>query len=140
MTSADVVSVARSWLATPFVPQSSVKGHGCDCAGLVIGVAKEIGAAPDDFDPGPYKQSPNGTMLKICDAHLSRVDKASIVPGDIVAIQWDKEPQHLGIVVDYPRGRLGIVHAMNRRRAVVEHVLSDKWRALIVAAYRFREL
>lgn len=138
MTGKDIVGAARAWLRTPFVPQASVRGQGCDCAGLVIGVAKELGAAPADFDPGPYKQQPDGTMIAMCERHLQSIDRESIRPGDVVAMQWELEPQHLAIVVDYPMSaRLGIVHALSRRGGVVEHILSSKWRESIVAAYRF---
>lgn len=138
MIRADLVSTARSWVGTPFVPQGALRGAGCDCAGLIIGIAKEVGAAPSDFNPGPYKQQPDGTMLRLLDAHLLPCAVDSIAPGDVVAMQWELEPQHLAIVVDYPMSeRLGIVHALTRRGGVVEHILSKTWRESIVAAYRF---
>jgi hypothetical protein len=76
-------------------------------------------------------------MIRLCDEHLTAVDRETIGPGDIVAMQWDLEPQHLAVVVDYPRNRLGVVHALIRRGGVVEHRLDSKLRSKIVAAYRF---
>jgi hypothetical protein len=58
MTRDEVVKAARSWLRTPFVPQAAGKHHGCDCAGLVIGLAKEFGSAQDDA--GPYSKIQTG--------------------------------------------------------------------------------
>lgn len=41
---------AQSWKGTPFVPQASVKGRGCDCKGLVWGVARELHYPEADTD------------------------------------------------------------------------------------------
>lgn len=38
-----VAAEAREWIGTPFVWQASQKGVGCDCKGLVWGVARELG-------------------------------------------------------------------------------------------------
>ena len=39
----EVVCEARTWLGTPFHHQARAKGEACDCAGLVIGVARALG-------------------------------------------------------------------------------------------------
>src|SRR5271154_4450439 len=38
-----IASTAASWIGTPFVHQASLKGVGCDCVGLVAGVANDLG-------------------------------------------------------------------------------------------------
>ena len=38
----EVVNEARSWLDTPYHDQASLKGVGCDCLGLVVGVWKAL--------------------------------------------------------------------------------------------------
>jgi cell wall-associated NlpC family hydrolase len=44
MTRGELVAAeAREWIGTPFHDQASVKGVGCDCKGLVWGVARELG-------------------------------------------------------------------------------------------------
>src|SRR5687768_13422801 len=38
-----VATEAREWIGTPFAWQQSAKGKGCDCKGLLWGVARELG-------------------------------------------------------------------------------------------------
>ncbi|MBL0320066.1 MAG: hypothetical protein IPP74_12385 [Alphaproteobacteria bacterium] len=38
-----IISQARTWLGTPFHHQARLKGKGCDCLGLIVGVADELG-------------------------------------------------------------------------------------------------
>ena len=37
-----IVQSARSWLGTPFHAQGRAKGIGCDCLGLLMGIAREL--------------------------------------------------------------------------------------------------
>jgi NlpC/P60 family putative phage cell wall peptidase len=41
--SQSAISIARDWLGTPFKEAASVCGVGCDCAGLIEGVARTLG-------------------------------------------------------------------------------------------------
>jgi hypothetical protein len=66
---------------------------------------------------------------------MARVDAASIDVGDVVLMRFSNHPQHLAIIGDYAHGGLSIIHAYAPSRRVVEHALSDVWRALIVSAY-----
>jgi hypothetical protein len=47
-TAADFVAETRAWLGTPFHWQASRKGVGCDCKGLVWGVARALGMPEAD--------------------------------------------------------------------------------------------
>ena len=40
-----VIIETRRWLGTPFMAGASVRGVGCDCAGLIEGVAGDLGLA-----------------------------------------------------------------------------------------------
>lgn len=127
---ADVVAAARAWLATPWRHQGRSRGLGCDCAGLVIGVAHDLGLT--DFDFTAYGRTPHADTLRaLCDAHMQRIERAAVRPGDIYLMRWLAEPQHLAIATD-----LGIVHAYAAARRVVEHRLDDTWSGRIVQAYR----
>jgi hypothetical protein len=53
----------------------------------------------------------------------------------VVRFELEREEHHLGILADY-RGGLSLIHAL-RSGGVREHRLDSKWRARIVAAYRF---
>lgn len=132
MTREEVIAEARSWVGTPFVPQQSVKGHGCDCAGLIRGVGRAFGI---ESDVGPYKQQPKGFELsRICREYMTEIPLSDMQAGDVVEIAFTAEPQHLGILVPYRSG-LGIVHALMLSKKVVEHRLDSTWRNRITAAY-----
>jgi cell wall-associated NlpC family hydrolase len=120
-TRAEVVAEARSWISTPWVHQHRTKGIAVDCAGLVIGVARSLGLVPADFDVPAYKRQPNGTMIDLCAAHMTRVDQAQMQPGDVLIVAVDMDPQHMGIVGDYAHGGLSLIHAASTgQRGVVE--------------------
>ncbi|MFX9112545.1 hypothetical protein ABTN46_19735, partial [Acinetobacter baumannii] len=47
-----IVDLARSWLGTPYRHQSSLRGVGCDCLGLVRGLWRELyGREPEPVPP-----------------------------------------------------------------------------------------
>jgi hypothetical protein len=48
---------------TPFHHQARLEGVGVDCVGLVISVAREMGAVPADWDVGGYGRVPDGKRL-----------------------------------------------------------------------------
>jgi cell wall-associated NlpC family hydrolase len=43
ITREQIVAEARTWLRTPHRWNQSAKGGGCDCKGLIVGVARELG-------------------------------------------------------------------------------------------------
>lgn len=139
MTRADVVTEARRWIGTPFHHQARQRGVGCDCGGLVGGVAVALGIVPRDwwaqvFDPqwGGYGRQPaHGTLQRVCESFMRPVDQP--LPGDVVLMRFAREPQHVAIVGDH--GGLSLIHGYEAIGAVCEHALDDKWRRRIVQAY-----
>lgn len=135
MTGADVVMEARSWLGTRFHHQGRLKSVGCDCAGLVVGVAQALGLS--EFDKTDYSRLPDGEMLRaVCDANMTGIAITDVQPGDVLLFKFDQFPQHLAIVGDYPAGGLSLIHAFAPSRKVVEVRLDDVWQQRVVAAYR----
>lgn len=133
-TPAQVVAEARSWLDTPFAHQGRAKGHGCDCAGVVTGVMRELNLS--DYDVTDYGRQPNGDdMRRLCDQNLIRVPARKLSPGCAALIRFSVEPQHLAVVGDYFAGGLSLVHALVSAGKVTEHRLNSVWRARIVAVY-----
>ncbi|MEO6710026.1 MAG: hypothetical protein ABIP42_10650 [Planctomycetota bacterium] len=112
---ADVVRIARSWLDTPYQHQQRMKGVGVDCAGLVIGVARELGIVAADFDVTGYPQTPDGkSLLLLCDRFMRRVYPSEVQPGDVLVYQFHPKlgPQHMGILGDYLYGGLSLIQAL----------------------------
>ena len=58
MTPEAIVASARAAIGTPFRHQGREAGRGLDCAGLLVHVAREIGAEPRDR--GGYARMPTG--------------------------------------------------------------------------------
>jgi cell wall-associated NlpC family hydrolase len=138
-TRADVVACARTWIGTTFEHQQRMKGVGVDCVGLVIGVARELGLIGPSVDVHGYPRVPDGRLLKQCDEHMRRVSREAMQPGDVIAVTFDVEPMHLGIVGDYVHGGLSMIHALaqagRHRGRVCEMRLMFSERMRFMAAY-----
>ena len=140
-TRADIVRVARGYIGTRFHEYGRAPGVGLDCAGLVICAMRDTGLAAPSFDVREYSQKPDGTLLRHCDAHLVRIAKNTMQPGDAIVVVTDKDPQHLGILADYrgAPGVLSIIHASNdpRYMRVIEMRLMFSTDIRFAAAYAF---
>lgn len=143
----EVVSAARGWIGTRFHHQGRLKaseGHsgGCDCLGLLVGVARELKLPAKngmgllaDFDERGYGHLPDGRRLQaVLRDVLTAVDEPR--PGDVVLFRLERDPQHLAIVSDYAHGGLGLIHALAQNRRVVEHGFDALWRERVVEVYR----
>ena len=131
-----IVAAARSWLGTPWRHQGRLKGVAVDCAGLVVGVGRELGLLA--FDTRAYGRIPDGQRLRaLCDQHLAPKPVAEIMPGDVL-LRFTRHPQHLALAGD--RGApFSLIHAYAEAGACVEHGADLKWLRRIVAAYGFKQ-
>lgn len=139
MNGADVVAEARTWLGTPYQHQASLKGIACDCAGLILGIARALELLPDKDFRAPefagYGREPSPLMmLKACDRFLDRTARFGL--GDVLVMRFEKDPQHLAIVSQVDPFYIIHSHAMVFK--VTEHRLDEKWASRLVRAYRFR--
>lgn len=147
-----IVEEARSWLGTGFHHQgrlrkSAASRGGCDCIGLVMGVARALeipygNLLLADYDNVEYGRLPDGEMLyRKLQYYLDEIPVACIQPADILLFCFDKNPQHVGFVTDYPQDNsLGLIHCYAQVRKVVEHRLDEVWRRKIVAAFCFKKV
>lgn len=138
---AAVILEARHWLGTPWRHQASVKGVGCDCAGLVRGVGNALGlmdcreGSQQAAEFEGYGRLPEPRrMVKALNMFMDRKEIAYASEGDVLLMRFDSDPQHLAILT----GDGTIVHALQRIGRVVEHRLSGDWRARIVGAWAYR--
>lgn len=138
-----IVAEARRWIGTPYQHQAHARDIGCDCAGLVGGVALGLGLVAADwwetaFAPhAGYARQPLGDgLVRVLDRFMLRIAPAGLQAGDVAVMRFRRDPQHLGIVVPYAHGGLALVHALSSGpRAVVEHRLDDRWRERVTHAY-----
>jgi cell wall-associated NlpC family hydrolase len=134
MTVDDLLNHARQCLGTPFRHQGRLVAFGLDCAGVVIHVARQIGAGP--IDVAGYGRHPaNGELERTLDAQpcLERVALSDRAAGDVLLMRFASDPQHLAICTGE-----GIIHAYESVGLCCEHRLSSLWAARIVRVYRFR--
>lgn len=125
----DCVAIARSWLGTPFHANTSVKGVGADCAGLIEGVARELGRA--------YPARSDVANDLVCAARTCLVETLEAKAGNIIllATQPTLPPVHAAIVTDTNT----IIHA-HWRAGVVENRFGKWFAARITHVFAWPQL
>lgn len=118
---AHVIEIARAWAGTPYHDQASVKGVGCDCAGLARGIWREIvGAEPAVLPPYSRDWGEIGareTFAEFVRPFLIEIPIAVAGPGALVLFRMRRggPAKHCGVLVD--DGML--VHALERRGVTI---------------------
>ena len=145
-TRTDIVRQARTWLGTPFHHQARLKGKGCDCLGLIVGVVDELGLKDKHgqplagYDEVTYSKEPDGAYLtEKLKALLDEVPIAEAQAGDLALFKVRENPQHMAFLTDY-ENTLGMVHSYAPARRVVEHRLDDDWKQRLVKVFRWQPL
>lgn len=140
----DIVAQARTWTGTPFHHQARLKGKGCDCLGLIVGVVDELklkdknGIALAAYDEVTYSKEPDGEyLIQKLTGLLKEVPIEKARAGDMALFKVRENPQHLAILTDY-EGTLGMIHCYAQARRVVEHRLDDDWKARLIKVFRWQ--
>ncbi len=140
----DIVVQARTWLRTPFHHQARLKGKGCDCLGLIVGVVDELGLKDSTgmklaaYDEVTYSKEPDGAyLIQKLTGILTEVPIADARAGDLALFKVRENPQHLAILTDY-EGTLGRIHCYAQARRVVEHRLDDDWKSRLLKVFRWQ--
>jgi NlpC/P60 family putative phage cell wall peptidase len=140
--------VARSWIGTPYRHQAALKGVGCDCLGLLIGVWRELeglesgrrDAVPPraiylpPYTPDWAEAFERETFAEGLREHLIEIDVGEAHEGDLVLFRWRAHvpAKHAAILTARDR----MVHAQERA-AVTEVAVSDWWRRRMAYAFAF---
>lgn len=98
-----VAKALPSWEKTPFHPQAKLKGIGCDCKGLLWGVAEELKfpeaqseyAKAIDYSLSRRNGVPSVRLKEGFAALFDPV--ADMKAGDILLLEWDGEAGHIAI-------------------------------------------
>jgi hypothetical protein len=143
MTDLEIITTARHWIGTPFRHQGRKKGIGCDCLGLLVGVASELNLQDKNGNPlmlwdrQQYGHFPDSVVMQqILAASLILQESTMPHRGMIGLFCIDGRAQHLGIFGDYGEAEgLSLIHAYAPARKVIEHRLSEEWQQKIVAVY-----
>lgn len=138
---AAIIEEARQWIGTPFVHQQQLRGVGCDCIGLVSGVAQAVGLPEadrwrNDVRFRGYGREPVTAKLREAVAEYLDPVTGRPQPGDILLFKFNGLPMHFAILVrmapDY------IVHGFQPMGRVVENSVGDTWRRRFAGAFAYR--
>jgi len=135
-TREDALAIARTWMGTPYHHQASRRGVGTDCLGLVRGIWREIyGREPEiapAYSPDWAEATGEETLLAAARRNLIEIEIEIVQPGDVALFRMipGGPAKHAGILSEGGR----FIHAYSGK-AVTNSVLSDWWRAKIIATF-----
>lgn len=127
-----IIDEALEWVGTPYArAHHPVKGHGCDCASLLPGVAMSIGIIPPDYPIPAYSvdrhhhKSDQSYRRHLLDAGFTEIPVNLANPGDVILFVMGRgQPaSHAGILISGMR----MVHAYGTLGKVVVTRLDEKW-------------
>jgi NlpC/P60 family putative phage cell wall peptidase len=137
----DIVSIARTWLGTPYHYQASLRGVGTDCIGLVRGIYRELYGLDAETPPAYSRDWAEGqgreTLIEAARRHLIEIPKTDASPGDVLVFRYRAGAlaKHAGVMA-HPRT---MIHAMEGA-PVCEVALSAWWRRHLAATFAFPSL
>ena len=138
-TRADICAAALTWQWTPYHHGAYLKEVGCDCIGLLIGVAREVGILPESWRPCVYSPQwhvhRNEELLRETLHTLGApcLPLAERLPGHILLFKFGKVCSHAAILLPEHR----IIHAVRSVRRVVVTTLTGDWLLRLQAVYAF---
>lgn len=139
LSPASIITIARSWIGTPYRHQASRKAVGCDCLGLLRGVWREVLGEEPELPP-PYSadwaEAGADTLVMAARRHLVEIDMAEIGGGDVLLFRWrDHCPAKHCAIATSPDT---MVHAHDGA-CVTEVAFRPWWRRHLAYAFRFPE-
>lgn len=140
------VAECRKFLGVRWLHQGR-SANGVDCVGLLVVPATALGILTPEQDVANYPRQPDGEQLSgLLHQHCRRLSTpADAQPGDILAIKFADQPQHVAVVTRNTQWGPYILHAFGNSEmggSVIEHLLDGRWlkshRAKIHAAFSIR--
>lgn len=139
MTPETIVTLARTWISTPYRHQASLKGIGCDCLGLLRGVWREaLGPEPEAAPPyaASWAESAPPGRDPLAEAAGRHLVPAAGPPraGDVLLFRFHASlpARHCALAT----GAGTMIHAHDGA-AVTEVALTPWWRRHLAHAFRF---
>jgi NlpC/P60 family putative phage cell wall peptidase len=133
-----IVTIARTWLGTPYHHQASLCGVGADCVGLIRGIYRELCGREAEALPAYSRDwaeaTGEETLIDAARRHLVEVALAEIAPGDILIFRYRGRAvaKHAALLATPTT----MIHAMEGC-PVSEVTFSPWWRRRLAAAFSF---
>jgi NlpC/P60 family putative phage cell wall peptidase len=137
-----IVARARAWIGTPYEHQSSCRGAGTDCLGLLRGLWREVlGPEPEAvpaYTPDWSEPGRSEDLLAAAGRHLAPVPAGEARPGDVLVLRMRAGgvAKHVGILAQSALGHDTLIHAYSGH-GVVESPLTPAWSRRIAGVFRF---
>lgn len=134
-----IVALSRSYVGVPWKSMGRTR-TGIDCVGLVIAVGAEMGLHDYPDDVAYTRQSSGQDLLQPFLNHAIRVPRLrDLQQGDILVMKDAFYPHHVGFLA--LRGRQqSFIHSSVHQGKVVEDVLTDEVRRLVITGFKFKAL
>ena len=136
-----VLAIARAWLGTPYLHQSSVQGVGCDCLGLARGIWRALhGDEPWEVPPYSRDWGEAGrreVLAGAARAALIEVALGDAGPGSLILFQMAPgvPAKHCGILGASVM-RPSLIHSYDRL-GVIEEAFTPSWSRKAAFAFVF---
>jgi NlpC/P60 family putative phage cell wall peptidase len=143
VVSDQIASAARGWIGTPYRHQSSARGAGCDCLGLIRGLWREVLGAEPELPPAYSRDWDEATgdeaLWQAAARHLIAKPREAAALGDVMLFRMRSGAvaKHLGVQsarAPHPK----FIHAYSGH-GVVESTLTAPWQRRIVARFQWPE-
>lgn len=139
----EIVRVARGWIGTPYHHQAALKGVGCDCIGLLVGVWKElIGKLPVEppvYSPQWHLHQKESQLIKVLKGDYGFVEVTANYPpaGSVMCMGLERGPaHHAGIST----GNGTFIHSYSLSKKVVEVTFDPSWKRRLHAILEYPEV
>ena len=136
-----VLAIARSWLGTPYLHQSSVQGVGADCLGLARGIWRAL-HGNEPWEVPPYSRDWGEAGRREVLAEAARATLIEVVLGDagpgtliIFRMASGVPAKHCGLLGESVI-RPSLIHAYDRS-GVVEEAFTPAWSRRAAFAFVF---
>ena len=134
-----LLGILESWIGTPYRHRAGVKGMGCDCVHLPIGVLTEMGLMKvrkkdvPHYAPDYHMHKTRSMLVDSIAKHLSaeEITDGSFMNGDILCFSFGKTAAHAGFWFnDY------LYEAVDRIGVIKTHFPNSQWREKLQHTYR----
>jgi len=127
----NLIETARQYLGVPYLHHGRDK-RGMDCIGLFVACGRELGIPIWDDLTYTTKVNPKHLIAGL-NQHAVQDVRPVLEPGRMALMQFSSGAglTHTALITEQ-----GILHAYNKRRAVVEHRINDAWKKRIIRTYK----